>query len=446
MKAISRTKESARLLVLVFSFATLLSGFQFAATSTGSSPVVPLLSKRRDYVSTNTREGRLAVFDNVWETIDERYYDPTFGGIDWNAPRTMFRRAAADASGSRELYEVLHRMVASLRDAHTRVYSPDEKFDWWNPRFVSFGLTIREIEGLPTVVQVDPNSEPARAGIRAGDQLESVDGVPASQLIQQKLGTNQPRASTNRSERFRAIATLLEGAAGSSAKLSWKGSDGKVKAATFTRYWNQRQLGFRINRERHNYLIIELEAFTQSLVLDLLRALKDKLIKARGVVLDLRKNGGGDADAMAELASIFLGQGVSLGRFTDRTGASFQLITHAKSAFLASWTSPTELPLAVLMSERTSSAAEILAAALQAQGRAKLVGSATCGCVLAIRSRHTLPDDGVLDVSEFDYQTAAGIRLEGRGVQPEQPVLIERRDLYSKRDRARQKALDILNK
>jgi carboxyl-terminal processing protease len=97
------------------------------------------------------------------------------------------------------------------------------------------------------------------------------------------------------------------------------------------------------------------------------------------------------------------------------------------------------------MSERTSSAAEILAAVLQAQGRARLVGTTTCGCVLAIRSRHTLPDDGVLDVSEFDYQTAAGIRLEGRGVQPEDLIQPERRDLYSKRDRARQRARELLN-
>src|SRR6266850_8054787 len=48
-------------------------------------------------VSTSTREGRLAVFDDFWETIQERYYDPTFRGIDWTANRASFRRAAADA-------------------------------------------------------------------------------------------------------------------------------------------------------------------------------------------------------------------------------------------------------------------------------------------------------------------------------------------------------------
>ncbi len=175
MRATSKTKWTTAFLVLVCLLVAALPCFQF-------SPVSAAVDGHADYVSTDTREGRLAVFDNVWETIDERYYDPHFGGIDWNAPRMMFRQAAADARGSYELYEVLRRMVASLRDPHTRVYSPEEKFDWWNPRFVSVGLTIREIEGVPTVVQVDPKSDPARAGIRAGDQLESIDGVSASSL------------------------------------------------------------------------------------------------------------------------------------------------------------------------------------------------------------------------------------------------------------------------
>src|SRR3982750_3824454 len=46
-------------------------------------------------VSTTTLEGRLAVFDDVWETISERYYDPKFHGVDWQAKRNVFRPAAA---------------------------------------------------------------------------------------------------------------------------------------------------------------------------------------------------------------------------------------------------------------------------------------------------------------------------------------------------------------
>ena len=60
-------------------------------------------------VSTATVEGRLAVFDDVWETIQERYYDPKFHGIDWHAKRIAFRPAAGRASSTHELPSWLQR-------------------------------------------------------------------------------------------------------------------------------------------------------------------------------------------------------------------------------------------------------------------------------------------------------------------------------------------------
>jgi carboxyl-terminal processing protease len=105
-----------------------------------------------------------------------------------------------------------------------------------------------------------------------------------------------------------------------------------------------------------------------------------------------------------------------------------------------------KLPLVVLTSESTSSAAEIMAAALQAKRRARVIGTGTCGCVLAIRNRHALPDGGLLDVSEFDYRTAGGIRLQGLGVTPDQLTPLTRNDLYSRRDPALEAAKSFLDR
>ena len=106
---------------------------------------------------------------------------------------------------------------------------------------------------------------------------------------------------------------------------------------------------------------------------------------AEGIVLDLRGNGGGDAEAMADVASLFLDEGTNLGKFADRSGASFELQTFPKRLWRSSALAPIKLPLVVLTSENTSSAAEILAATLQAKGRAHVIGNGTCGCVLAIQ-------------------------------------------------------------
>ena len=156
----------------------------------------------------------------------------------------------------------------------------------------------------------------------------------------------------------------------------------------------------------------------------------------RGVILDLRSNGGGDAEAMADVASSFLEAGLNLGQFTDRAGTSFTISTHSKSLFTPERIVQTKLPLIVLTSERTSSASEIFIEALKASKRATIIGTETCGCVLAVRTRHLLPDGGLLDVSELDYETAQGDRLEGHGLKPDETVLVERSDLYSGRDRA----------
>ena len=108
-------------------------------------------------------------------------------GLTWDAQRSTFRALAAETNSGPELYAVLRRMIGSLNDPHTRVFSPEERFDWWRPRFVTIGLAVKEVGGLPTVVQVERGSAPQRAGIAPGDVIEAVNDQPALSLIQRRL-------------------------------------------------------------------------------------------------------------------------------------------------------------------------------------------------------------------------------------------------------------------
>ena len=390
-----------------------------------------------------TREERLAVFDDVWSTINQRYYDRNFQGLDWQAQRANYRDLAANAETNRELYSVLRRMISSLNDSHTRVFAPEERFDWWRPRFTTIGISVSEVGGAPVVVQVEPGSAPHRAGIRVGDVIETVDAQPVLRVIERRLGNSI--ASSTGASRLRAFSSVLDGVPESPAELTWRTRDDKVKAGRFQRYWQQRELGVR-TRANGGVGVVEMDAFTRNVAEALTIALKKDLRDARALILDFRRNGGGDAEAMIDVASAFLTSGLNMGQFTDRFGYSYSIATRTKSPFIAQVIEQTRVPVIILSSERTSSAAEIFIAAFKSAGRARIIGTETCGCVLAIRQRHTLPDGGILDVSEMDYQTATADRLEKQGIKPDTTVAVERAHLYEKRDRAMEIALAELKR
>lgn len=393
---------------------------------------------------TETREGRLAVFDDAWETINERYYDPSFHGIDWRARREEFRPLAAEARTQSEFYAVLRRMVGLLRDAHTRVYAPYEKFDWQHPHAISVGVSVREVEGRPVIVSVEDGSEAERAGLRSGDIITSVDGEAALAVFERRLEV-QASSSTVAAARLWAMATLFDGERDTRVTIGWRGADEKERFATLRRRWSDRTALLRAERVRGQIGIVAFDAFTPTVAVDFMRALRGKLRGARGLVVDLRNNGGGEAEAMTEIASAFLPTGSSLGRFMDRTGrTAFAPQTRSAMLFAAEAVALLHVPVVILTSEKTSSAAEIFVATVKEQGRATVIGGPTCGCVLAIRRRHALPDGGALDISEMDYRTATGARLEGTGIRPDEHIALDLSDLRARRDRAMERAVERL--
>ncbi|HEV7857352.1 MAG TPA: S41 family peptidase [Pyrinomonadaceae bacterium] len=395
-------------------------------------------------VTTLTREGRLAVFDDVWETVSERYYDPAFHGVDWQAQRAAFRPQAALAVGASELYDILRRMVGSLRDAHTRVYPPDEKFDWQHPHFLSVGISVREVAAQPVVVQVERGSLAERAGLRAGDLITSVDGEPAQALFARRL-KEQSGFSTVAATRLHAMATLFAGPRDSTVLVGWIDAGGVERETRLLREWRERDATLHVERLKGDYGLVQFDAFTPESARDFLHAMEGKLAGVRGLVLDLRNNGGGEAEAMTEMASAFLPVGSRLGQFIDRAGRVADAPqTRAAMLFAPETINRFSGPVVVLTSERTSSAAEIFTAALKEARRAIIIGGPTCGCVLAIRHQHALPDGGELDVSEMDYKTDDGTRLEGVGITPDETVKLNRKDLHARRDHALQRALERL--
>jgi carboxyl-terminal processing protease len=391
-----------------------------------------------------TAEARLRIFDEVWEQVRERYFDPDFHGVDWQEVREKLRPRAAEARNRAELYAVLRRMLGALHDPHTRVFAPGESTDWRVQRYVSVGVAVRELAGQVVVTDVERDSEAEDEGLRAGDAVLALNGEPAAAIVERRLAEQGADASS--SSRLLAVAHIFEGERDTSVRVTYaRAGESRAREAVLRREPRTRLPTFEVRSQSSGVRLVRFNIFTPEVAAQFARALRDELKDARSLVIDLRDNGGGEAESMADLASTLLPAGLSLGRFTDRAGA-VRLEPYTRAALMSSADSFERFrrPVVLLVNARTASAAEVFAAALRETNRASVIGEATCGCVLGIRRRHRLPDGGILDVSEMDYHTAGGTRLEGTGLRPDVTVEPTREALRRRRDPALERALEIL--
>lgn len=129
----------------------------------------------------------------------------------------------------------------------------------------------------------------------------------------------------------------------------------------------------------------------------------------RGVILDLRGNGGGRDDVLDKVAGIFTRERRVLIRLTGKRSIEEKTRGSGAGAY--------DGPLAVIVGPDTASAAEILAFFLDESGRAFSVGEKSAGAVTG-GVDYDLPDGGQLTVAEYDIRTENGTRLEGNGFTP----------------------------
>jgi carboxyl-terminal processing protease len=159
----------------------------------------------------------------------------------------------------------------------------------------------------------------------------------------------------------------------------------------------------------------------------------EKLIngdKVKGIILDLRYNGGGDFNTALDIAGIFL-DGDTVVMAADNKGN--QQVYKASSGKV-------DIPLVVLVNQDSASAAEILAAALQDNRRAELVGVKTFGKGL-VQTVFPLHDGGALKLTTQKYYTPNGRDINEVGITPDYEV---QNDPDSSEDLQLTKAINVL--
>src|SRR5882757_660018 len=357
----------------------------------------------RSYAKQQVSPPSARLVDTVWKIVDEKYVDSTYNGhspaeIRKRFLNTTYSTATEDRNAARAMLEL-------LGDPLTRLIDPAE-FATLAKEFkgetASIGLadpwTLRdETTGALKVLHVIAGSPAFRTRIEPDDLIEAIDDAPTKTM--------------SRDEAFERMA----GKPGTVVDLSLLHGTKRLRVSVNREMLTVRTVSAAIVREGgtpFGYLV--LSEFGKDSAEEMRSALVEMLNNnAEGIVLDLRNNPGGFLPASRGIAELFLSGEQVLYHSIDRTGAAKDFESAGAPLF--------SKPLVVIVNGATASAAEMLAAALQDNHRAILIGSQTFGQGL-IHSVQPLSDGSALVIAIARFTTPAGKDVMHRGITPDRAV------------------------
>lgn len=376
-----------------------LAGCQSGPTYVSSSDPLPPPVVVADG-SADRRALNEQVYDAAVARVEREFYRADFGGLDWPAQAAAARAEVIAEPTEHGFYAQLNAVLSRLNDLHTNAVSATRRarsFQIENDgNYASFGLTLRRVENVWYVIAVRPDGPAAEAGVQIGWRLLSIAGQPYERAAPIQAGRTD-------------LAIFLD-------------DDGLEREVALTGQELPALPRRRSERLEGDVRLIGFDDFDEPSADWVLAQLSEAAReRPRGVILDLRTNEGGQISAMQRIAGGLIAQemdtAIQVGRFIDRLYVAIPADEP--------WTGP----LIVLIGNGSASAAEVLAAALQENGRVTIMGDRSAG--LVVLSRHTnLPDGGRLSVGFAALRTPGGAVLEGRGVTPDVqivPTLAQRR-------------------
>jgi carboxyl-terminal processing protease len=283
--------------------------------------------------------------------------------------------------------------IAALHDRYTTYLSPSQfRIAQRAARGGYGGIGVNVLPGMGGLLVTRTEPGPAQfAGMRPGDTILSVDGVPTAGLaFDDAMGRiiGQPGSRVTlrvrrggRTIQFTLVRRHFKLVAVQSYRVR---TVGVIRIARFSRGAGEQTAAALRELERHH---------------------------VKGVILDLRGDPGGLLDEAVGVASVFLRPGASVVSLAGEHRPLRILYAHAAGG-------STTVPLAVLVDSHTASASEVVAGALKDHGRARIVGEPTFGKSL-VQEVVRLPSGAALKLTVARYLTPAGVDISRGGVQPD---------------------------
>ncbi len=260
--------------------------------------------------------------------------------------------------------------------------------------FGGIGITLNAEGADVRIVEVQPETPAASAGLRVNDRILAIDGTEITSLAREDV-VHRLRGPAD------SVVALDVARGGGDDRITFSMRRALIVPPSV------------VLTEEHGIALLRVTSFNQqtgeSLAELLHQAHRDLGGALRGIVLDLRGNPGGLLDQSVEVASQFL-DGQAVTSTVGRVPESIQYFT-------APHRDVETLPLAVLVNGGSASASEVVAAALQDAGRAVVIGTASYGKGTVQNVQH-MPNDGELTITWARLVAPGGYVLHKHGVVP----------------------------
>jgi len=342
--------------------------------------------------------------------------DISFIGKILATKRIMQQEGYTDVKNEDILDAALKGMASAVGDKYTEYLSGDENEELeieLGKEYAGIGIYImlNPYNNEITVVSVIKDSPAERAGVERLDKILEINGERMTP------------------EDFTRAADLLKGEAGTEVKLLIESASGATKNITLKR---ENIIIKSVNHEKKDaFGYIEINSFGTDTAKEFDKAYEDLANQGiKGLIIDLRDNGGGIYDEVIHIANRILPKG-SLIVYTEDKNAN-QEREYSSNGDIT-------MPVVVLINENSASASEILAGAIKDNKRGTLVGEKTYGKGL-VQGLYSLKDGSSIKVTIAKYFTPSGICIEGIGIKPD----IEIEQKYGAEDRQLNKAIEIL--
>ncbi len=393
----------------------------------------------KEAVKPETAELRRQSFEKVWHIINEKHYDPTFGGVDWLKMREVYQPQAEAAKSDAEFHGVLNRMLRELKLSHFAVYqmTAPVQIVKFVPGIIEIELKMLDNQAVVSRVQTGSTAE--QAGIKSGFVIEKIDGKTVAELLAplEKSFAKRPLPEAQkRIHREKTLLSFFGGNVETKARIEVLNDKNQRQIFDVARVKRKGEMSAAVGNFPPQEVVFEAKRLANNIgyirfnmwiipqmskIREAIRSMKD----ADGIIFDVRGNPGGIAGMALGVAGLLVKEQTSLGSMTGRNSEIKFIVYPQADVF--------EGKVAILTDYGTGSTSEIFAAGMQELGRAKVVGERSAGAVLP-SVFDTLPTGAVFQYAISDYKSPKSILIENCGVIPDTEIKLTRQTLLDGRD------------